>query len=76
MNAYHVTMRLADGQRRALQIIAASTMDAILAAQHALGDTMRGASAKPMVLAAPGLVGLVGRPVPAANDEHFGRALA
>lgn len=77
MNAYHLTLRLADGNRRALQILAASTADALISAQEALGEQLRGASAKPMLLRAPGLLGRVGRPGhAAANDECFegGRA--
>ena len=76
MNAYHLTLRHADGSRSALQILAASSADALMSAQLALGEQPRGASVKPLLLRAPGWVGRVGRPAPAANDEHFGRALA
>ncbi|MBA4341173.1 MAG: hypothetical protein C0423_03350 [Methylibium sp.] len=76
MNAYHLTLRHADGSRSALQILAASSADALMSAQLALGEQLRGASVKPLLLRAPGLVGRVGRPAHAANDSRFIGALA
>ena len=76
MNAYHLSLALADGTRQMLQILAPSSADALMSAQLALGEQLRGASVKPLLLRAPGLVGRVGRPVPAANDERFAGSLA
>lgn len=71
----HLSLRLENGQAIALQMLAHSTADALLAAQDLYGEQLRGASVRP--LRAPGLVGQVGQPARvAANDAAFGEVRA
>lgn len=69
MNAFHLTVRLADGSRQMLQMLADTSCDALLQAQDAFGDSLRGGSAR--MLRAPGIVGTVANGRTAANDATF-----
>lgn len=74
MKAFHLTVRLADGSRQFMQMLADSSCDALLQAQDAFGAELRGGSAR--MLHAPGIVGTVANGRAAANDATFAGATA
>lgn len=74
MKAYNLSLRLADGSRQMLQMLANSSSDAMLQVQEQFGDALRGGSSR--LLRAPGLMVTVANGRAAANDEHFAEVMA
>ncbi|WP_377153307.1 hypothetical protein ACFJIX_17905 [Roseateles sp. UC29_93] len=74
MKAIHLSLRLSDGSRRMMQMLADSTGAALALAQATYGDALRGGSAR--ALRAPGIVGTVANGRAAANDEHFAEVMS
>lgn len=73
----HLSLRLQDGSRQVLQMLAPSTSAALEQALAHFGDAVRGASARPLAFKAPGLLFTANQHrAAAANDAHFAQVQA